>query len=110
MSAATHIGDLRTRLTLETASRAADGGGGATVTWSTVATVWAAVTPSGGAESYALDRVAGTVSHDIVIRYRGDVTPAMRFRSGERVFDIRAAFDPDGRRRWTKCLAEERDL
>jgi head-tail adaptor len=34
----------------------------------------------------------------------------MRFRAGTRVFDIRAAFDPDQRRRWIKCLAEERDL
>jgi head-tail adaptor len=31
-------------------------------------------------------------------------------RSGSRVFEIRAAFDPDQRRHWLKCLAEERDL
>lgn len=110
MSAAMHIGDLRTRLVLEAPSRAADGGGGAAVTWSAVAEVWGAVKPVAGAESYALDRLAGNVSHEIVIRYRGDVAPQMRFRAGPRVFDIRAAFDPDARRRWTKCLAEERDL
>ena len=69
MSGAINIGDLRTRLVLEAPSRAADGGGGASVTWSTVATVWASVRPTGGAEAYALDRVAGNVSHEIVLRY-----------------------------------------
>lgn len=110
MSAAMHIGDLRTRLTLEAPSRVADGGGGADVTWSAVAEVWAAVKPVAGVESYALDRLAGKVSHEIVIRYRSDVKPQMRLRAGTRVFDIRVAFDPDARGRWIKCLAEERDL
>jgi SPP1 family predicted phage head-tail adaptor len=110
MSGDIHIGDLRTRLTLEAPSRAADGGGGASVTWSTVASVWASVRPTGGGESYALDRVAGRVTHEIVLRYRSGVTPEMRLREGTRVFEIRAAFDPDQRRHWLKCLAEERDL
>jgi SPP1 family predicted phage head-tail adaptor len=110
MSEAIHIGDLRTRMTLEAPSRAADGGGGAVVTWDEVAVPWAKVTPRSGAESFEYDRVAGKVSHEIVIRHRSDVTPEMRFRLGARVFDIRAAFDPDGRRHWLRCLVEERDL
>lgn len=110
MSADIHIGELRTRLTLEAPFRTADGGGGAAVTWTTVCELWARVRPVSGGESFALDRTAGTVGHEIVIRHRGGITPQMRFRSGTRVFDIRAAFDPDGRRRWTRCLAQERDL
>lgn len=57
-----------------------------------------------------IDRVEGRVTHEIVVRYRGDVVPEMRLRAGTRIFDIRAVFDPDARRRWLKCLAEERDL
>lgn len=110
MSEAVHIGELRERLTLEAPLRAADGGGGATVTWTEVAVLWAKVTPRGGSERFELDRVAGKASHEIVIRYRSDVTPSMRFRTGTRVFDIRVAVDLDGRRHWLKCLAEERDL
>lgn len=110
MSTQITIGDLRTRLTLEAPSRASDGGGGSSVSWTTVAEVWAAVRPTAGGEDYALDRVAGRISHEIVIRHRTDMRPEMRFKSGTRVFDIRAVFDPDGRGRWTKCLAEERDL
>lgn len=103
-------GDLRTRLTLEAPSRADDGGGGAEVTWETVAEVWAAVRAVSGNEAFDLDRVAGRLVREIIIRYRADVTLAMRFREGARVYDIRAAFDPDGRRHWLRCLADERDL
>jgi len=105
-----HIGELRTRLTLEAPSRTGDGGGGAAVTWTNICELWARVRPLSGGESFALDRTAGTVGHEIVVRHRDGITPQMRFRSGTRVFDIRAVFDPDGRRRWTRCLAEERDL
>lgn len=110
MSGDIHIGELRTRLTLEAPSRTGDGGGGAAVTWTNICELWARVRPFSGSESFALDRTAGTVGHEIVVRHRDGITPQMRFRSGTRVFDIRAVFDPDGRRRWTRCLAEERDL
>ena len=110
MSLRVTAGELRTRLTLEAPCRMSDGGGGATVTWQDVAEMWAAVRPHTGNEDFALDRVAGTVSHEIIIRYRADVTPKMRFRRDARVFDILAAFDPDARRHWLRCLAEERDL
>lgn len=110
MSDAVHIGELRERLVLEAPARAADGGGGATVSWAEVAEIWAKVTPRGGVESHALDRIAGKASHEIVIRYRDDIAPEQRFRMGARIFDIRAAFDPDGRRQWLTCLVEERDL
>jgi SPP1 family predicted phage head-tail adaptor len=104
------IADLRTRLVLERTTRSDDGGGGAEVTWETVGEVWAAVRVASGGERFELDRVAGRQSCEIVMRHRDDVEPAMRLRDGTRVYDIRAAFDPDGRRRWLKCLAEARDL
>lgn len=110
MSGSVHIGELRTRLSLEVASRTADGGGGASLTWSEVASVWARVTPRTGSESFAHDRVSGSATHEIVIRHRDDVTPDMRFREGARLFDIKAAFDADGQRHWLTCLVEERDL
>lgn len=110
MSEATPIGTLRTRLVLEAPQRADDGGGGASVAWETVGEVWADLRAASGDESYALDRLAGSVSHVVVMRYRAGVTPQMRLRLDARVFDIRAAFDPDGRRTWTRCLVAERDL
>ena len=102
------IGELRHRLRLETPARSGDGGGGADVTWTLVGEVWASLGAVGGAERVSAEGLAGEVTHEIWIRYRSDAAPAMRFVVGARSFDIRAALDPDGRRRWLRCLVVER--
>jgi SPP1 family predicted phage head-tail adaptor len=103
-------GDLRHRLVLEETQRVSDGAGGFTEDWVTVAAVWAAIRPSGGGESVEAGRLAGRMTHDVTIRYRAGVTPAMRFRQGNRLFQILAAIDEDERKRMLRCLCEERDL
>ena len=104
------IGRLRHRLTLEASSRADDGGGGAVSTWEEVAGLWGAVEGASGKETVAADRLTGRAGYQIIIRYRDDVTPAMRFRRGAEAFDILAAIDKDGRRRFLVCQCERRDL
>lgn len=104
------IGKLRHRLTLESAVRASDSGGGAALAWTAVAQIWGAMDSASGSESLSADRVSGTQRTTLTIRHRGDVGPAMRFRLGDRVFAILAVLDPDGRRRYLRCLCEERDL
>ena len=104
------IGKLRHRLTLEAPWRTPDGGGGAAVAWEAVAEIWGAVETAGGGERVGAGRLSGETQPVITIRHREDVTPAMRFASGGRLFLIRAVLDPDGRRRFLKCLCEERDL
>ena len=103
-------GDLRHRLVLEEAQRVSDGAGGFTEDWVTVAAVWAALEPHGGGEGVEAGRLAGRVSHAVTLRYRAGVTPAMRFRHGGRVLHILAVLDEGERRRWLRCLCEERDL
>ena len=110
MSNGPSLGDLRHRLVLEEAQRVSDGAGGFTETWITLATVSAAIAPSGGSESVNSGRLAGRVSHQVTLRYRPGMTPAMRFRLGTRQFHILAVFDEDERKRWLQCLCEERDL
>jgi len=63
-----------------------------------------------GKETVEADRLSGTRRVDVTIRYREDVSANMRFRLGDRVLDIRAVLDEDGRRRFLKCNCEERDL
>lgn len=104
------IGDLRQRVGIQRAVRVADGGGGAEETWEMLAEVWAAVLPLTGFERVEADAVSGHVTHEIWLRYRDDVTPDMRFRLGRRLFDVRAVIDIEERRRFLKCLCEERDL
>lgn len=104
------IGDLRHRLALEQVVRQDDGIGGAEETWETVAELWAAVRPLNGHERDGSDQLAGRVSHEIWVRYRAGVKPEMRLRSGTRVFEVLAVIDAGERRRFLKCLAEERYL
>jgi len=87
-----------------------DGAGGFTESWIEVGTVWAGIASSGGGEAVDSGRLAGRVSHTVTLRYRDGVTPAMRFRLGGRVFHILAVIDEGERRRWLRCLCEERDL
>jgi SPP1 family predicted phage head-tail adaptor len=106
----TRIGELRQRMRLEVAVRTPDGAGGADETWSLVAELWASLKPLSGQEGLEADRVAGHVTHDVVVRYRAGMVPAMRLVLGTRVFDIRAVLDVDERRRFLRCLVEERDI
>jgi SPP1 family predicted phage head-tail adaptor len=104
------IGRLRHRLTLETAIRTPDGGGGAAETWATVGQVWGQIRPTGGSESFDADAIAGRISHEITLRYRADVVPAMSLVFGSRRFEIMAIIGIDERRQWLKCLCMERGL
>lgn len=106
----TRIGELRHRMRLEAVSRTPDGAGGADETWTIVAELWAALKPLSGQEGLEADRIAGHVTHEVVVRYRQGVVPAMRLVHGARAFDIRAVIDIEERRRFLRCLVEERDL
>jgi SPP1 family predicted phage head-tail adaptor len=100
------IGELDHRLGLEAAARTVDDGGGALETWSRVAEVWAQIRAVRGYETFVAHGLSGRVTHEVWIRYRADVGPQRRLVDEARVFDIRAAIDPDGRRTWLRCLCE----
>ena len=105
------IGKLRHRLTLEAASGAADGGGGAEIAWTAVAQMFGAVETMTGGEIVAADHISGNRQVIVSIRHREDIAPAMRFRlGGGRLLAIRAVVDAEGRRKHLRCLCEERDL
>ncbi len=106
----TAIGRLRHRLWLERVDRTADGGGGAEESWIKLADIWAEIRPVGGSEIYDSDALVGRTSHEIIVRFRPDVSPTMRLSSETRRFEISAVIDIDERRRWLKCLCVERDL
>jgi SPP1 family predicted phage head-tail adaptor len=102
--------DLRHRLTLEELQREDDEGGGFTETWVEVAELWADLRPINGSEAVEADRLAGRVTHQVLLRYRPGVQPAMRFRLGARLFHILSVIDVEERKRWLTCLCEEREL
>lgn len=99
-------GELSTRLTLEQPVRAADGGGGATIAWAPVASLWASLRPLSRRERRGQGGVVSEVTHDVTIRHRAGVGPEMRFTGGGRVFAILAVLD-DGARRRIVCHCRE---
>ena len=101
---------LRHRVTLEELARAEDEGGGFDETWVEVATLFADVRPIGGAERVEADRLEGQITHEITLRFRQGVVPAMRFRKGGRLFHVVSVVNVEERGRWLKCRCEERDL
>ncbi len=104
-----HIGAMNERFALEQPVRTPDAAGGATVAWETVAEVWAAVRPISGDERLAHDQLAGRLTHEVWMRHRSGVTPAMRFTQGPRIYQIVAVLEMQRRTR-LKCLCEERSL
>ena len=104
------IGDLDERAVLEVETRAADGAGGVTLGWRTVATLWVARRQTSGSEDFSSDRTRGRVETEIIIRYRKGVVPGMRFRIGASAFEIQAVIETGGRKRFLRCLTVQRDL
>ena len=101
------IAAMRTRMTLQAPVETDDGAGGVLVEWRDVAEIWAKVRARRGTEGLWADAPAGRLTSEITMRWRSDVWPGMRLVAGERVFDIRAAYDPDGARRHVVCLCLE---
>lgn len=107
---APRIGAMRHRVTIEEPVRAGDAGGGADISWQSVATVWAEMQPKSGREIFESDQLGGRVTHDVRIRYRDGVTPKMRVFHAGRVFDIRYVSNAGERKEWLLLACEEQTV
>jgi SPP1 family predicted phage head-tail adaptor len=101
------IGARGRRFVLEVPREVPDGFGGVVRSFAPGPQLWGAIEMLSGAERVRADRPEQAVTHRVTLRYRADVNGAMRLASGLRRFAIRAASDPDGRRRELVCLVEE---
>lgn len=107
--AAVASGDLRHKVQLQEKQIAQDPDTGEMVTtWATVANVWAQIVPLSGREFLAASAEQSEVRSRIVIRYRDDVTAAMRIVYRGKYHAILAVL-PDaesGREHLTLMVAE----
>lgn len=81
-------GTLDRRLTIKAPVDGQDSMGGPTVTYTTLATVWAEKQDKGGREFMAAQQVNAEVTTQFRIRYRSDVTPEHRVTCDGLDFDI----------------------
>lgn len=100
-------GDLRHRVTIEEKSVVRDGYGGEEITWSTVATVWAAVEPLRGREFLEGHSLEAAVDTRIRIRYRSGLLPSMRVTWGSHAYDVQAVLEIQSKRREIHLMCGE---
>ncbi len=96
MSGEISIGALDGRLAIEAPVPAADEAGGATVSWSHVASVWGRVETRSASERDRSGRRDGVATHRVTIRARDGITSGQRIVLGSRVLAILAT-RPAGR-------------
>ena len=99
------LGRLFERITIEQSTPSTNTQGGQTLTWSTLAQVWAAVRPLRGAarEQLQAQKVGAIIAHEVEILYRADVTPKMRiawtpYGGSAKTLEVHGVYPKDGRR------------
>ncbi len=103
---------LSQELVLEAPIRDIDSGGGQSVTWQAMGTLWADIQASAAREALSGVRESARVTHRITIRSAPNGSPRRpsaecRFRSGNRVFAIIGVAEADRTRKYLTCWAEE---
>ena len=99
----TPIGARHRRFVLETPLESPDGFGGVVRRFEAGPQLWGAIEALSGRRP----RGSGEATHQVTLRWREGVDARARLTLGLRRFRIRAADDPDGRRRDLVCLVEE---
>lgn len=102
-------GDLRHQVTLQGVTRTDDGGGGYTEVPVTIATgVWAAVEPLEGNERIRAMQTEASATHRVTLRYRSDVTAALRVvHEGRTLEVVSPPIDPEERHAELQLLCRE---
>ncbi len=98
---------LRHRVTIQQPVVAVNGYGERITTWSTVATVWAAVEPLRGREFFDAEQVQAEISHRVIMRYRAGMESTMRLLYATRVLHIGTIIDVDERHRELQLMCRE---
>ena len=101
------VGARRRRFVLEQPVETPDGFGGVLRRFVPGPVLWGAIRLVGDPERAAGGRADGVPTHRVSLRYRPGLVPGARLADGPRRFAIRAADDPDGRRRDLVCTVEE---
>ena len=101
------IAARRLRLTLEEPVETPDGLGGTSRSFAARVSLWGRLEPASADERSEASRAEQAATHRLTIRWRGDVTAAMRLTAPGRTFNILSSHDPDGRRRDLVCRVEE---
>lgn len=92
------VGQMRERVTLQQASVTLDANGDPAYAWSTAATLWARVEPTGGETETLAERRTAVATYAVTIRWRAGVSVAQRLLWRGRTLAIESVAVLDERR------------
>lgn len=99
-------GPLNTRIVVQRQSTTPDGIGQPVLTWTTFATLWADVKQNSGMSMVRVDADISIVRASIRIRYRNDITSAMRVLAGTTVYQIQAVLPDTAGKQYTDLVCQ----
>jgi SPP1 family predicted phage head-tail adaptor len=99
---------FKRRLTIQTLSKADDGQGGFVETWIDGDDVWGSIEPLSGFQKYQAMQMQTPLTHKIVLRYRKDITTAIRLKYDERIFWVREVLNQEEANRFLTLKVNER--
>jgi SPP1 family predicted phage head-tail adaptor len=106
-------GDLLDRVTIQQKTTTADTQGGRSVSWSTLATVWANVRAARANEQIQAQAVGSNIDYTVTIRNgAASVTPSMRlswtpYGGSARTLQVNGVHYVDGRREFVQITCQE---
>lgn len=100
-------GRLRHRITVQSVGSTYDDYGDLSDSWSTLASVWASISPISGREETIASELSGVVTHSILVRYRSGITAQNRIQFDSRVFQIESVRNWEERNIFLEILAKE---
>ena len=100
-------GQLNKRIELQAKTKVADGYGGVNVTFTTLATIWAALWAKSGLERSLSMQETMTITHQIRIRYRSAFSQAWRIKFGNRFFNIVSIKNPNEKGEYLDLMCKE---
>ena len=84
-----------------------NGMGGFITSYSTTATIWAAIWPVSAAETVQSMQPTMTISHRVRIRYRSVLRASWRIKLGLRYFNIVSIINPSERGEYLDIMCKE---
>ena len=105
-------GTLRHRLVIQRRTATQDSVGGQSTAWTTIATVWAEISPLSGREQLAAQAVQAEITHQITVRWQPlfanpKVVASYRGLDNGRIFNISSSINQDERNRIVVLQATE---
>jgi SPP1 family predicted phage head-tail adaptor len=101
-----NAGQLNRKITIQSIGSSVDSIGQPVETWSTFATTWANIRFLNGVESVKADAEVSVSKASIRIRYRQDITAAMRVSYNSITYQIKAVLPDEAKRDHVDLVCE----